>query len=240
LREKYFTDEIIDLRGAVPIGKGRTRVVYRFPEGSRGGEGKCIKIESWERLVECRKTHRNILKRIRGPKRLGETPFELDFYRRAEGKDPVVFRHVPRFYGMVRTTLGDGMTVDYIDGVPLDGFVKENGITARLIEALKELFGVIVDNAVVFRDARALDTNWFVREEDAGRLRIIIIDGLGTANLIPIAEWFYFLGRRKAIRRIKRVLESMRRKWAGMKNAELLTGENLLPGAKSPPGRCDG
>jgi hypothetical protein len=225
MKTKMFTDEVIDLSGETPIGVGSTRRVYLFPE-RYGAEyaGKCIKTEPWEVLLEHRKNHRQLFKRIRGAKRLGETPYELTFYRWAENRDTEIFNCVPRFYGMVRTNFGDAMVQDYIRGKTIYNFIHENGITPFFTDALKKLLRAIIENAIEFRDVNGWN-NWLVQEAPDGQLRIFLVDGLGSATLIPLTRWFSSIRNQTVRRRVGRMLNGMRRHFAGCDNLHLLDFE---------------
>jgi hypothetical protein len=225
MKTKMFTDEVIDLSGETFIGAGRTRRVYLFPE-RYGAEyaDKCIKTEPWEVLLECRKHHPNLFKRIRGAKHLGETRYELAFYRWAEKRDTVIFNCVPRFYGMVRTNFGDAMVQDYIQGKPMHRFIDENGITPRLTDALKKLLRAIIANGIEFRDVNGWD-NWLVQEAPDGQLRVFLVDGFGSATLIPLTRWFSSIRDQTVIRRVNRMLNGMKLSFAARDNLHLLDFE---------------
>ncbi|MDR3281375.1 MAG: PhoP regulatory network YrbL family protein [Synergistaceae bacterium] len=231
MKTKKFMDEMIDLTGETPVGIGSTRLVYRFPE-SWGPQfkDKCIKIESLEKLAELRKNHHSYFKRIRGIKRLCDKPFELAFYRWAERVNPAIYNHIPHFYGMAQTTQGEGMVVDYIEGISIGSFIGKNGITPPLIDALRNMFSIFIANSVEFRDIHKLD-NWLVTQTADGNPQIVLVDGLGNATLIPITMWFSSLGRRTSIRHARRMIDALGRRYASMENADLLDFDAMMSGA---------
>jgi hypothetical protein len=122
---------------------------------------------------------------------------------------------------MVRTNLGDAMVQDYIQGKAIHHFIYENGITPFLADALKKSLRAMIENMVEFRDVISWG-NWLVQETPDGRLRIFLIDGFGTKAFIPLTRWFSSLRSQNVRRRVNKMLNGIRRDFAGYDNSHLL------------------
>ena len=53
------------------------------------------------------------------------------------------------------------------------------------------------------------------RAADGTRYRVMIVDGIGNAELIPVSSWLDAFARRKTRRKIRRFRERSRRLQAG-------------------------
>jgi len=80
-------------------------------------------------------------------------------------------------------------------------YVKANGKSAELLAALDEFFEMFRSQRIVTRDI--LDHNLVIQIGESTRT-IYMIDGFGSAELLPISCWFPTIGRKSVERKIAR------------------------------------
>jgi len=193
---------MIDLDNSLFIAEGSHRAIYRHPEKN----DKCLKIVKAGSLEKRRKNNKKWYKRLRKLSAFDETHKDLQAYRKF-GADEEKLKHIPRFYGMVETSLGPAMLLDLIvneDGTParpLASHLESGQNRSKLREALIGLGEYLVSLAIVVRDFSIGDV--MVRENLNGEIKLFIVDGLGGSEFIPLSK-IPFFARRKAIRRVHR------------------------------------
>ena len=124
---------------------GSKRKLYRYPDNSK----KCIKVTkpdvAWHRKLF--KYHIFNNDNIR----------DAIEYRDIAKHNKPVFQHVARYFGLVNTNLGDGMVVEYLDGiVDIKAFIEEHGVSDELLDTMSKAFKTIIAQNVMVRDIRSL------------------------------------------------------------------------------------
>lgn len=151
-----------------PIGVGQERICYRHP----GDTTKVVKIQRGEDTKQTRR--------------------ELEFYEKLSRRKMDNFEHIPRYYGMTQTNLGEGFVVDLI--ADFDGAISkslwwhfEQGYpVSEFFPYLDELRQYLLDNLVVF----SVDMgryNILFQKTSPQQARLVVIDGLGNHTAI---NWF--------------------------------------------------
>lgn len=170
------------------IGQGTERVCYKHPDNPN----RCIKIS---KKSQAKQTKREIK--------------YLNFLKAKK----VSFSHIPQFYNVVETHDCIGMEVELVsnfDGssaLNIRHYVEENH-TPQDIEqlklALEELRLNLIENNIIPCDL--LLSNMLVTKQRQG-IKVILIDGFGAANAIPLANYVKFIGRRKIERKWGKFIE---------------------------------
>lgn len=194
-----MASDAIQLDDALLIGKGLHRFCYRHP----ADPSLCIKV----RLDDSARC-------------LKEINRELRFYRFLEGKrdshnlDGIL----PRYHGKVETSAGEGHIFDLIldhDGEvskPLSFYLRNDEGVGRYGPLISEAYQPFRDNA----SQGSLITmalkpyNILLQMRGRNDYGLVIVDSLGSANLIPGAYLSRYLARAKMQRhlvRFERLLE---------------------------------
>lgn len=180
---------MIDLKNAKKIGSGETRNCYQHPNES----DKCIKILK-EHMVDDI-NHR-----------------EYKYYRHLN-KKRVTFRHIPKCYGFVKTTLGQGLVFDLIAGsntVVFEDYLRRGDSEKNSAEELlSKLEQYLFENAISF-----IDTG--LRNLVLSKNKLFIIDGLVPPKktifpiygyISPLTRWRTRKSLKEARIRINRIFQ---------------------------------
>ena len=201
--ESVYSDlvEPIPLEPSLFIAEGSHRAIYHHPEQA----DKCLKIVKAGSLEKRRQRNKKWYKRLRKLSSFDETKKDLQAYRQFRKRNTDL-SHIPRFHGMVKTSLGPAMLLDLVtneDGTPARSLAShlESTEKVRIAAALTALAAYLMESAIVVRDFSIYDV--MVREGRDGSLKLFIIDGLGGKELIPLSSIRYF-ARLKAERRVRR------------------------------------
>lgn len=180
---------MIELLPSHFIGKGRTRSCYRHP----GDPAKCIKID--------RRPHG------------GPTEKEAAYYAKLPRIRPgLSYTHIPRFYGMVETTLGRGGVFDLIRD-ETSGEISRTFLACiaagevsaddpHWLEAHRSYLKTLYQEAVIIRDFNP--GNLCVRRMRDGSYRLITIDGIGHRFILPFSDHWLWFARQKLHRQVNR------------------------------------
>ncbi len=96
----------------------------------------------------------------------------------------------------------DGRTSD-----TLGAFVRRHG-AAPVLPEIDVFFDRLADHHVVARDPHP--KNILVREEPDGALSLVLIDGFGDPNIIPLATMSKSLNRKKLMRKKSGLIRRLR------------------------------
>jgi len=188
-----MSQPIIQLTSA-PIGQGRERTCYVHPEDDR----KLIKIPVGPDAVQTRR--------------------EIDFYSRLQKRADFPYTHVPRFYGIVQTSLGRGIVVELIRDI--DGEISKSlhwqlskGVPLSEFESgLAELKHFLLQHRIIFNHD-LVPGNILLQKFSADASRLVVIDGLGDVVAIQWLNYFAPHARAKINRRWDRFRQRLDRSW---------------------------
>lgn len=173
---------MIDLSQQAPIGEGGYRVVYVHPEDP----SRCIKVIKDEAVLAL-KAKAKWYKKLRPLSAFDDNVREVEAYQQSAmlRHDNRVWDHLPRHYGYVETTVGRGLVTDLIRSngevaATLESYLKENGLTQELTQAIDELAAWLYETKVLTKNL--LPHNILVQQGDA--LRLYLIDGIGCTTAV--------------------------------------------------------
>jgi hypothetical protein len=183
---------MVDLSRADFIGKGSSRVCFVHPED----HNKCIKIAYSGNLRVVSE--------------------EMKYYRRYLRRG-VSWDMLARTYGFVDTSLGRGVVFSLahdFDGEiskSLDFYLRgENGHFSKddLGLALMEFKAYLFNQRILVRELKP--DNLVYQRLSSGRGRIILVDGIGNNELLPVANYLTIFARRTLSRKWRKFEQCLR------------------------------
>lgn len=199
-------DDMIELRHLESFAKGGNRACYVNPQNN----DQCIKILLPERSPEMKRRSAKGLKRLRPLFYYDDNLREFKSYRRIEafaGAD--AWTHLPKCAGLVKTDLGTAIVTELIrdyDGrvsVDVKARLRSHGNDIAFRSAVSDFCHYLRSVTVPTRDI--LLHNLVAKRVDGdGKVRLYLIDGFGTSDLLPFVYWFPRLARSKAERKVIR------------------------------------
>lgn len=201
-KEKHKTT--LSLVRRTPFAVGGTRLCFVHPYDSN----KCVKVLRSDRTPQARQKLVKGIKRLRSPKHWDDQLKELVAYRHLLLRDTNrTWNHIPEFFGSVETDLGVGIVTrifrNFDENFPrnLEQEVP-HGVDSVLQAGITEFKQWLRQELVVTRDL--LPHNIIVVRDSAQHCRLLIVDGLGNSEWIPVSTWFRSFARRKIERKIKK------------------------------------
>lgn len=198
--------DLIRLSTVAPFARGGNRMVYVHPERPE----VCIKLPRTDVDLAVKRRRKGLKGRLKPAATFDDNRAEAltltELHGRVGGS---LAAFVPRFLGWVETDLGRGVAVDLIrddDGAiatPLKQYVWERGFDAGLETALAEFTAYWIRERVPSREL--LLHNVVARRRGDGSVGLVVIDGLGNADLLPLSRWSRVLARRKSSRKAARL-----------------------------------
>ncbi|PAV25872.1 hypothetical protein CF392_08750 [Tamilnaduibacter salinus] len=198
---------MIDLSQQTPFAGGEHRLCYTHPDHP----GLCLKVLR-PGSIERRYQRQSPLKRCLGRRRLDDNRQEQAGYAQRvilrAGSDNPVWRHLPRFHGVVPTTDGPANVTDLIRddngqiAPTLSDRLAERGLDEALRHSLTEFADWLLETGVLSRNL--LPHNLVARSCGA-RFQLFLVDGLGAPGLTGLAAASRTGRRRYIARRIDRM-----------------------------------
>ncbi|MFP4350138.1 MAG: YrbL family protein [Thermodesulfobacteriota bacterium] len=183
---------MIFLEENILISQGDDRLCYQHPEAP----DKCIKITYSQNPVQSRK--------------------EAAYYQHLISRK-VSFRRLSRFYGRIPTNKGKGYVFELIrdyDGniskTLLHYLGTDSGSVPRIRRDLPRLKNYLVEEGIMVRDLKA--ENLVYQRLDGPTGKLIIIDGVGNNEFLPVCNWSRYLARKKIIRKWDRFIRKLNSK----------------------------
>ena len=195
--------DMIALKHSRPLFVGGTRYCFQHPEH----RDRCIKVLRPDRTGEARKLLRRDIKRWLPARFLDDQRKEIKAYSELLTQaSERLWRYVPRYHGTVDTDMGIGIVTQLMrntDGswpVNLEAILPQ-GLDEPLAAGIEEFLLAVSELRILTRDLLA--HNIIAVKEPAG-YRVMIVDGIGNSELIPLSSWFDGFAARKTARKIQR------------------------------------
>ena len=197
-----MTRTFIELKAHEPFTIGGTRECYLHPTNTN----KCIKVLRDDRTPEKRRRLVKGIKRFRRLKHWDDQYKEQTAYHQiAQRHGNMLWRHIPEFFGVVDTDKGLGIVTRVFRN--FDGNFPLNldqqiplGIDEPLQFALVEFKAWLRKELVLTRDL--LPHNIIAVRDSVQSCRLVIVDGIGNSEWIPVSSWFRFVARQKIERKL--------------------------------------
>ena len=196
-------NNIIQLANSTPFGVGGRRACYVHPEDA----SKCIKVlrQDAQRTVRIQKKGNLFPRSWR--REYDNNAHEEKLLSRIHAQiGSKMASHLPMCYGFVSTDLGKGLVLDLIRDH--DGKISRSlrewitlGIDLESIKpAFMDLGNFLIEHSILTR--HILDHNLALSLGKSGGRTFYLIDGIGDAAWLPLAQWFRTLGRLKIKRKL--------------------------------------
>lgn len=200
------------LKDQEPLFVGGTRRVFQHPDYA----DRCIKVLRSDRTGAERRARKRGWKQLLPASAFDDQVKEIRAYQRllASTPDPApVWQHVPEYFGTVMTDCGIGIVTRLYRNH--DGSWPRNleqclprGLTQALTGALVTFAVVMERHRVLTRDL--LPHNMIAVEHADHRVQVLVVDGIGSADFIPIAACSQRAARAKVRRKLQRLEDRIR------------------------------
>jgi hypothetical protein len=196
---------LIDLTDVQPFAKGDNRLCFIHP----GDPTRCLKVMK-PGLVGRQFAAAPWHKKLRGKDSMDDNQREIKAYgqRAVRQGGTRVWEHLPRWHGVVQTTLGTANETDFISAAPgeaaptLESLLQVDGLSRPVTESLEVLGAWLRHTQVLSRNL--LPHNIVARPEGEG-YRLFIIDGIGAPTIAAITGFSAAWRRHYIERRIQRM-----------------------------------
>lgn len=193
-----------------PLFIGGTRFVYQHPEDP----GRCIKVLRPERTGAARRARKRGWKRWLPPSAFDDQLKEIRAYEALLARrDSRQWDYVPEYFGTVQTDAGIGIVTRLWRNA--DGSWPENlerllprGLDPALHAALQQFAAGMLARRILSRDL--LPHNMIAVHQGTAQPRILLVDGIGNAEFIPVSSWSEQAARAKVRRKLLRLEERIR------------------------------
>jgi len=170
-----------------PFAQGGNRLCFVHPEDDQ----RCIKVRRPDFTLEDLRRSKGFPKNLRP---LSSFDDNLEEYRVindiCQQVGPETFRHIYKCYGFVETDLGLGLECELIRdasgliSLSLKQYIWEHGYTDSCRKAVDVLADFWTSHQIPSR--KLLTHNIMVQQASNGEIRrLVVIDGLGSPNLLP-------------------------------------------------------
>ncbi len=167
------------------VGKGNERACYIHPED----KNKAIKI-----------TYEN-----NNRKESKQTKLEVNYYKELEKRRMTNFKHLPKYFGEVKTDKGAGFVVELIrdfDGEvskTFEYYLKKDGVL-KYKKELEEYKQYFLDNCIIFNYGM-MPKNILLRKNSETDFDLVLIDGLGDVSYFTLPNKIPYFARKRINRR---------------------------------------
>ena len=199
---------MLTLAGREPFAIGGTRRCFVHPDD----ESLCVKVLRPDRTPSARLAGARGWRRLKGLRGFDDQRKEVKAYRQLP-RSRIDWTHVPRYHGTVPTDQGIGVVTElhrnWDGGLPLNlEQLVPDGMTDALDAAINEFKAWLRRTLFLSRDL--LPHNIIAVAVDPQRYRLVIVDGIGNSELVPLSNWFATCARRKVERKIRKFDQRVR------------------------------
>lgn len=199
------------LQGLSPFARGGNRLCYVHPQHP----DRCIKVRRPDFSLEERRRKKGFPKNLRPLSSFDDSLEEFNVMRVMDKMfGAPLYQHVSRCYGFEDTDMGKGLVSDliYDDSQSISQTLKkiiwDEGMTRDLMLAVQVFAGFWINHGIPSRDL--LLHNIAVQRANNGLIkRLVVIDGLGSASILPMQWQPKFMRVAAAKRKIVNMHERM-------------------------------
>jgi len=202
---------MIKLSSIGAFSSGGNRLCFIDPSD----DNRCIKLARPDRTPEKKRAAKAFPGNLRTLDYFDENVCDMYVYEHIEtANGQSVYQVVPRCYGYVETSLGRGLSFEMIRdsddkiSLTLQQYVWQFGWTDTLTKSIKQFQSLWQELAMPSRNL--LLHNILVQQihhSDYSEIhRLVVIDGLGWPDIIPLAYYIRPLARFKAKRKSERLI----------------------------------
>jgi hypothetical protein len=188
-----------------PFARGGNRLCFVDPLDT----GRCVKVRRPDFSLEDLRRKKGFPKNLKPLSSFDDSLEEYRVMTNFQRHYPAgIFAHVSRCYGFVDTDMGRGLASELIrdsDGrisITLKQYIWERDYPAECLAAVDQLCQHWLDFRVPSRDI-LLHNIVVQRGADDQIFRLVVVDGLGSANLVPPYWLPSAIQRRKAQRKVE-------------------------------------
>ena len=188
------------------FSRGGNRLCFVHPADA----GRCIKVPRADRLPVIKRRERSFPKNLKPLTAFDDNAQELAVYRKIQRYiGAAAFELIPRCHGYLNTNLGKGLCSDLVrddDGkisITLKQYLWQHGKSPAILHCIQGFGQRWAQLGMPSRNL--LLHNMVVQCRADIPQRLLVIDGLGWPDLLPLAWLIPPLARRKAARRVAKL-----------------------------------
>ena len=186
-----------------PFAVGGTRRCYVHPDD----DTRCVKVLRPDRTPRARRAAVTGWRRLKRLASFDDQRKECKAYRHLKHRGQLDWSHVPKFHGTVETDQGIGIVTalyrNWDGGYPKNlEELLPSGMTPVLRDAVDEFKDWLRRELFLSRDL--LPHNIIAVADNPERYRLVIVDGIGNSEFIPVSHWFGWCARMKIERKIRK------------------------------------
>ena len=193
---------MINLDGQLHFAEGGNRMCFVHPDNPN----RCLKITRPGILSKIKK-NKPWYKQLRSDESFDDNLREQNAYnqRALKSNNPEIWNHLAKWYGMVETNIGIASETELIRNngeiaETLEEYLFRDGLTDEINNAIKEFHIWLRDYLVLTKN---LIPHNLVLASQKGKLKIKIIDGLGSQAFFPLPSYSNIFAKRYVNRRIE-------------------------------------
>ena len=193
---------MIKLNDIFPFAKGGNRMCFVHPDN----RNRCLKVIHPGILTKIKKS-KPWYKQLRSSESFDDNLREQNAYNQKalKSNNPEIWDHLAKWYGMVETDIGIASETELIRNngriaETLEEYLFRNGLTDEIKDAIEEFHKWLRQHLVLTKN---LIPHNLVLTSQEKKLKIKIIDGLGSQAFFPLASYSNIFAKRYVIRRIE-------------------------------------
>lgn len=176
------------LKALAPFAQGGNRLCYIHPEF----HDRCVKVRRPDFSLEERRRRKGFPKNLRPLSSFDDSLEEFNVMRELDQMfGPALYTHVSRCFGFEETDMGRGLVSELICddnrriSQTLKKLIWDEGITPEIEVAVQAFADFWISHGVPSRDL--LLHNVVAQRAESGAIRrLVVIDGLGSASMVPM------------------------------------------------------
>ena len=193
---------MIKLNGIPPFAEGGNRMCFVHPDNPN----RCLKVAHPGILKKIKQT-KPWYKQLRSTESFDDNLREQNAYmqKALKSDNPKIWNHLAKWYGMVETSIGIASETELIRNnghiaETLEEYLFRDGLTNEIKNAIEEFHTWLRDYLVLTKN---LIPHNLVLTSQEGKLKIKIIDGLGSQAFFPLPSYSNIFAKRYVNRRIE-------------------------------------